>query len=99
MLCDRDQIDFSRLDKDQSFLGHVINQIMGKKSYLPHPPHILPYIFDFLSVLAIIRKHLPGVRIAAAPFPWRECVSCLCRVSCVCRVYASCDLTQFPFDV
>jgi hypothetical protein len=69
MLCDRDQIDFSRLDKDQSFLGHVINQIMGKKSYLPHPPHILPYIFDFLSVLAIIRKHLPGVRIAAAPFP------------------------------
>lgn len=53
-------IDFSRLDKDQSFLGHVINQIMGKKSYLPHPPHILPYIFDFLSVLAIIRKHLPG---------------------------------------
>ncbi|ELR14180.1 HEAT repeat domain containing protein [Acanthamoeba castellanii str. Neff] len=56
-------IDFSRLDKDQSFLGHVINQIMGKKSYLPHPPHILPYIFDFLSVLAIIRKHLPGLAV------------------------------------
>ncbi|KAL6062018.1 hypothetical protein QOT17_012438 [Balamuthia mandrillaris] len=52
-------IDFSRLDKDKSFLDHVMNQILGKKSYLPHPPFILPFIFDLLNVLFVTRVHLP----------------------------------------
>jgi len=67
---------------------------MGKKSYLPHPPHILPHIFDFLSVLAIIRKHLPGVAHSVLCVSWyRACVlwSDTASVRCVTRQTLSND--------
>ena len=49
-------VDFSRLDADHNFLCYVNNQILGKRSYLSHPPLILPRIFEFLTALAITRR-------------------------------------------
>jgi hypothetical protein len=49
-------VDFSRLDKEYTFLNYVINQITGKHCYLPQPPLLLPCMFNFLAALYIVRR-------------------------------------------
>lgn len=49
----RNGVCLTDIDKDRQFLEQVLNQVMGKKSYLPDPPAILPFIFDFVSLVAI----------------------------------------------
>ena len=49
----RNGIDYLNIDKNKIFLEYVISQILGKKSYLPHPPLILPYIFDYISSISM----------------------------------------------
>jgi hypothetical protein len=54
-------VDFSKLDKNQSFLVYVIHQVLGKNSYLAHPPQLLPFMLDFIGSLYIIRRYMPEV--------------------------------------
>ncbi len=55
------KVDFPRLDKEHKFLDCVLNQITSKQSYLPHAPELLPYLFDFIGLLYIVRRHFPEV--------------------------------------
>lgn len=58
----RNGVTLTDIDKDRQFLEQVLNQVMGKKSYLPDPPAILPFIFDFVSLVAINSPQLIPLR-------------------------------------
>jgi hypothetical protein len=55
------QIDFRKLDKDEAFTNHIVDQLVGKHSYLRRPTLLLPPIFQFLGALFAM-KMFPDVR-------------------------------------
>eukprot|EP01113_Clastostelium_recurvatum_P039150 TRINITY_DN5947_c0_g1_i4.p1 TRINITY_DN5947_c0_g1~~TRINITY_DN5947_c0_g1_i4.p1 ORF type:complete len:1961 (-),score=472.41 TRINITY_DN5947_c0_g1_i4:27-5516(-) len=54
-------VDFARLDKDQGFLLHITDEIGENHAYLASSGSLLPYQFDFISVLYFVRRHLPDL--------------------------------------
>ena len=44
---------YMQLDGKLEFRSFVVEEVLGKKAYLAHPPLILPFIFNVMSLLAV----------------------------------------------
>lgn len=55
------QVEFARLDQDNSFLDLLFEELEEKQCFASNPGVIVPHIMEFLTALFAIRRHVPKV--------------------------------------